>query len=92
MKLDETITRRTALDDVSRERDRQDRKWGPLLQREFGVEEMLPTLGEEFSEVCKAICEQKPDDLRTELIHVAAVAVAAVQWIDAKAHDVRVRT
>jgi len=65
---------------ISEERKRQDGMWGeqdhePLL--------WLPILVEEVGEVATAILcgtfkpdKQKPKDLETELIHVAAVAKA----------------
>lgn len=40
----------------------------------------LPILTEEVGEVAKAICEKDADQLQTELIQVAAVAVA---WLEA---------
>ena len=39
-------------------------------------------LGEEYGEVCRAVCEEDNDQLREELIQVAAVAVAWVQSLD----------
>ena len=48
-------------------------------------QQKLPILGEEFGEVCRAVCEQDGNseigrtNLRKELIEVAAVAVA---WVE----------
>lgn len=39
-------------------------------------------LGEEYGEVCRAWLEGKRDELRTELIQVAAVALAWVEELD----------
>lgn len=36
-------------------------------------------LGEEYGEVCRAILDNDPDALRTELIQLAAVAVAFLE-------------
>lgn len=40
----------------------------------------LKVLAEEFGEVARALCESDTDNLRTELVQVAAVAVA---WLEA---------
>jgi len=67
------------LNEVRKERWRQDAKWGvqnhpPLY--------WLGILGEEFGEVSKAMIEDQPRSTREELIQVAAVAVAAVECGD----------
>jgi hypothetical protein len=69
--------------DVSLERVRQDEKWGgtPGIDRISGPH-YPAVLGEEFGEVCKAVLEGQTAELRTELIHVAAVAVAWVEELD----------
>jgi NTP pyrophosphatase (non-canonical NTP hydrolase) len=73
--------------DVGVERERQDEKWG--LQR-HSWSKWLGILGEEFGEVCQAINrinfpsdakETDADDLYTELMHVAAVAVAIAEQV-----------
>ena len=61
-----------ALRKISKERDRQDDKWGV---QDHDDEYWLAILGEEFGEVSKAIVERK-HVLKKELIHVAAVAIA----------------
>ncbi len=71
-----------ALSNVLYERKRQDAKWGeqnhpPLL--------WLAILGEEFGEACKAAIEPGCLPLikyRDEMVHVAAVALAAVESFD----------
>lgn len=74
------------LRDVARERQRQDEKWGPqdhhpawwmaILMEEVG-EAAQEVLGLQFGDAAKA-----HGDLRKELLHVAAVAVSAVEALD----------
>lgn len=75
--------------DIMAERKRQDEKWG--VQRHHPVE-WLSILGEEFGEVCKAVCEAHFngyastgiwDQYRVELVHAAAVAVSMIECHDA---------
>lgn len=77
-----------ALDAVEAERWRQVRKFGHQRHSNPGI--WLAILGEEFGEVCQAagpvmgLGTGKPtdaDDLYTELIQVAAVAVAWAEQI-----------
>lgn len=83
-----------ALNEVARERIRQIAKWGGA--HGDGVEnprmpngDRLRVLAEEFGEVAEAMGRPEDGngtrDLRTELIQVAAVAVAWVEALDAKA-------
>ena len=72
--------------DIARERGRQHVKWG--TQR-HSWPEWMAILGEEYGEACKESVEvhwQGVDigfsGLRTELVHLAAVAVAIVEHID----------
>jgi len=77
--------------EVMEERSRQDAKWG---EQNHDPARWLMILGEEFGEACEAGCRavlSPPSecyraaavaDLRKELIHVAAVAVAAVECLD----------
>lgn len=69
----------TALLDVARERDRQDKKWGVQNHDDAW---WYVILGEEFGEVGKAIYEGDPEAYRAELVQVAAVAVAAIESFD----------
>lgn len=76
----------TVLRDVVRERQRQDKKWGPqdhhpvwwmsILVEEVG-EAAQEVLGLEFGDAAKA-----RGDLREELVQVAAVAISAVEALD----------
>lgn len=66
----------TAFEMVGKERDRQDKKWG---KQDHEPDRWLRILVEEVGEVARAIDENKPEDYITELIQVAAVAIAAVE-------------
>lgn len=80
--------RQKVLNEINAERDRQEAKWG---RQDHQPERWLSILGEEFGEVCKAVCEASfPgyetsgdwSQYRTELIHVAAVAAAMAECFD----------
>jgi hypothetical protein len=75
------------LEDVEAERIRQNKKWG--VQR-HPLPVWMTILGEEFGESCQAVQsyinmvsakESDSDDLYEELIHTAAVAVAAAEQV-----------
>lgn len=77
--------------DVNRERSRQDRKWG---RQRHSYGDWLIILGEEFGEICQAMQKQKTwskesdaNDLYTELIHLASVAVAIAEQVKEAAND-----
>ena len=70
--------------DVSAERDRQDEMWG---EQNHDPYKYLAILVEEIGEVSDAILEAdfrsgSWDNYRTELVQVAAVAVAMVECFD----------
>ncbi|WP_252503250.1 MazG-like family protein [Sporosarcina sp. Marseille-Q4943] len=72
-------------DDVMKERERQNEKWG-LQRHDYGY--WLAILVEEVGEVAQAIQQGSvaskdtdADDLYTELIHVAAVASAIAEQV-----------
>lgn len=71
------------LEEVAEERARQDREWG-IQYHELAVWALILT--EEVGEVCKAILEARSgralDDVRMELVQVAAVAASMVEAID----------
>jgi NTP pyrophosphatase (non-canonical NTP hydrolase) len=73
--MDGKLTR-LVLDMLADERGRQDAKWG---EQNHDPAYWLAILGEEFGEVCKAVCEGKQDEYREELVHVAAVAVSMIE-------------
>lgn len=80
-------TRRAIFDAIDAERDRQTAKWSGL--HEWGTGDcssphVAPAvksavLTEECGEVARAVLDQSDDDLRRELVQVAAVAVA---WLE----------
>jgi hypothetical protein len=79
------VLRDHVLNAVDLERDRQNAKWGRQRHSDGG---WLKILGEEFGEVCQAMQHNEPwakesdsDDEYTELIHLAAVAVARAEQI-----------
>jgi transcriptional regulator with XRE-family HTH domain len=74
---------------ICEERIRQDEKWG--IQN-YPLEKWVPILGEEFGEYCRAVNETIFDNsterekggiknIINELVHVAAVAVSAIECI-----------
>lgn len=73
-----------ALIDVLQERARQDRKWGEQNHDPFTY---LTVLSEEVGELAQAALHTRfgghaADGLRTEAIHVAAVALAILECLD----------
>lgn len=72
------------LDEVANERARQDARWG---QQDHDPPYWVAILTEETGEVAKEVADSlvqalDVDAYRTELIQVAAVAVAAVEALD----------
>ena len=71
--------------EIATERMRQDRIWG---KQNHTPREWLSILAEEFGEVARAVrrdyfgSDKDYGDYRTELIHVAAVAVAMIENFD----------
>ncbi len=61
------------------ERKRQDQLWGEQNHHPY---KWLAILGEEVGEANKAVLEGSMIKYRNELIHAAAVAVAAVEALD----------
>lgn len=84
--------RERILEEVFRERDRQDAKWGgvPGLDRDDD-HTYAAVLGEEFGECCKAWLERDTEHLRAELVQAAAVAVAWIEQLDNTAGRARPR-
>lgn len=80
-----------AIQDVIKERQRQDEKWG---EQNHHPTMWTGILGEEYGELCQAINETTFDNgpeekkkggyenMRAEAIQVAAVAVAFVEMLD----------
>lgn len=81
------MTRADALAAVSAERDRQQALWagphdwghGDCSGDGVALAVKVAVLGEEFGEVARAVLERDTAALRTELVQVAAVAVAMLE-------------
>ena len=75
------------LGEVTRERFKQEEKWG---QQNHGDFEWMTILGTEYGEACEAALKSSIEtasaihrlQLRTELLQTAAVAVAHIEAID----------
>lgn len=90
MRTDKTDLQEKVLEDIKEERDFQDKKWGP--NRNLDVFLWLAILGEEVGEANKAALEyrfgleveqeDKREELRKELVQVAAVAIAHIECLD----------
>ena len=83
--MDRNQPQEMALKTIRAERIRQDRKWG---EQNHDPVYWLGIVGEEYGELCKAVIERDgvaPKEryfrMRKELIHVAAVAVAALECL-----------
>jgi NTP pyrophosphatase (non-canonical NTP hydrolase) len=77
--------------DIEGERRRQYAKWhrahywghGDCSSDDVAIEVKVAVLMEECGEVARAVLDVAPlDDLRAELVQVAAVAVAMIEWVD----------
>ena len=79
-------TERTSavLVEVGQERSRQDELWGPP-DRDWPM--WIVILGEEIGEACRAVVLDDAELYRTELIHVAAVAVSAIECLDRRGEE-----
>jgi NTP pyrophosphatase (non-canonical NTP hydrolase) len=73
-----TFLQSQALNKVLDERDRQDEKWSTHRQIKPSI--WLAILVEEIGEVAKAMLQQKPYEMRKELVQVCAVSMA---WLEA---------
>ena len=75
------LTRETIFREVSRERDRQDRLWGgPDHDRAHTAHDWIAYL---TKHVGRAVFSPwTPEGFRKQMIVVAALAVAAIEWID----------
>jgi len=76
------------LEDVAKERERQEAKWGDQSSNSDLV--WSAVLGEEYGESAQAVLHdtfggKAAGTLREELIQVAAVAVAWIEALDARA-------
>lgn len=79
------ITDGGVLNEVAAERDRQDAKWGEQNHDlPVWITVLAEEIGEAAQEVLAARAGERPAMLRcrAELVQVAAVAVAAIEYID----------
>lgn len=90
--------RQAIIIDIESERSRQSAKFGE--QRAYNLNRWLTILGEEYGEACEALNDadlhrdqhrytkfEHKAALRTELIQVAAVAVAIIEQLDERGMD-----
>lgn len=79
-------------EDIRRERERQDKRWGSPGPRNLGHDRWSLVLQEELGEVAMAVLDQQPEQaVYDELVQVAAVAVAwleAMEWKRSRRHEV----
>ena len=77
------------VEQIAAQRARNHVKWGArsIENRPSDYPGWLSTLGEEYGEVCRAIQDSNLENLRAELIDVAAVAL---MWIDSIDREGRV--
>jgi NTP pyrophosphatase (non-canonical NTP hydrolase) len=73
-----TMKRELIFDEIRKERDRQDAKWGPL-PRNLSDMIWLTVIIEEVGEVAQAILKQDWMNLKDEVIQVIAVCVAYLE-------------
>lgn len=70
----------TLLGKLTAERERQDAKWGS--QRHLPQDRWMTILTEEVGEVANAILEEDIENLKVELVQVAAVAIAFAEALE----------
>ena len=63
---------------IDKERKRQDDKWG-AIPRNLHVMIWMTVLGEEVGEIARAILKRDWDNMKEEIVQVAAVCVA---WLE----------
>ena len=78
MTTGEIIVRGDIFGEIVAERDRQDTKFGD--QSRNSLDRWNTILGEEVGEVAKAILEEDNENLEEELVQVAAVCVAILEY------------
>lgn len=82
--LQDHVRQNSIVQEIREERKAQDAKWG---QQEHQPSIWMAILGEEFGELCQEALRfdfggVKDENLRTEAIQCAAVALALVECID----------
>lgn len=75
------IERAHFLHAVHAERMRQSLKWGDASQDGFD-RKFAAILGEEYGEVCRALLEDDVENLREEIVQVAAVCARAWERLE----------
>lgn len=73
-----TEIQKRIFDQIVKERNRQDQKFG--IQN-HSLERWITILTEETGEVARSVLDNKPEELKEELIQVAAVAIAILENI-----------
>jgi NTP pyrophosphatase (non-canonical NTP hydrolase) len=76
--------------EIIQERLRQREKWGADRKFDPPYKGFATVLGEEFGEVCRAILENDPENLRDELIQVAATAIALLEQLTLEEYSKKV--
>lgn len=84
------MNRAEIFDAIGQERLRQSARWagehgwgaGDCSSNRVNLTVKAVVLGEEYGEVCRAILEQDNGQLATELVQLAAVCVAILEWIE----------
>lgn len=84
------MNRAEIFDAIHVERERQSERWsgdhewgaGDCSSNRVDLTTKAVVLGEEYGEVCRAILEQDNGQLATELVQLAAVCVAILEWIE----------
>jgi len=81
MLYEEVLNQQRILQELAKERFRQDDKWGE--NRNMPPADWMLILTEEVGESAKSILDRDvPVGLREELVQVAAISVAIIEWID----------
>lgn len=84
------MNRAEIFDAIHVERERQAARWagehewgaGDCSSNRVEITVKAVVLGEEYGEVCRAILEQDQAQLAIELVQLAAVCVAILEWIE----------
>jgi NTP pyrophosphatase (non-canonical NTP hydrolase) len=85
--IDERTQRYVLMGRVEAELARQDKKWGVPCAQAQTAERRFTILAEEFGEVADAIDRSTPSAAVTELVQVAAVAIANAERFEAGIDD-----
>lgn len=78
---------------VATERERQDGQYGAAIHRGYGYADWLAVLTAEVGEVADHVADLAhynridADAYRAELVQVAAVAIATIEWLEAERQE-----